>query len=240
MVSFNIQFLGLSGERRDIDLADMLASYDLIFVQELVAPPVDGTFPDGSPYRPKAEAKRFFDTMSKRGFRFVLSEEDTGTSAAIHNNGSATEWFAAFYKPRVVETAGGLPSGFLAMDRSHNPDFDRVPSAFAFRAGSADLVFISVHLRQGSRPVDRARRTHELETIGKWIHGRRGSERDYVVLGDMNFQNCAERDADIPRGDVALDARNSARPQMSAATNRSTRSFTTRPHPDVKSQSVVG
>lgn len=34
--------------RANAQLADMLAAYDLVLVQELVAPPYAGRFPDGS------------------------------------------------------------------------------------------------------------------------------------------------------------------------------------------------
>ena len=39
VVSFNIKFLGHYRARANAQLADMLAGYDLVLVQELVAPP---------------------------------------------------------------------------------------------------------------------------------------------------------------------------------------------------------
>lgn len=72
VVSFNIQFLGNSRNRRNCDLADMLAPYDLVFIQELVAPPYPGTFPDGSAFKPDKEAKAFFEAMNAHRFSYVL------------------------------------------------------------------------------------------------------------------------------------------------------------------------
>src|SRR5687767_11557374 len=57
VVSFNIQFLGNFKSRRNAELARLLAPHDLVFVQELVAPPYPGRFPDGSPFKPDKEAQ---------------------------------------------------------------------------------------------------------------------------------------------------------------------------------------
>jgi len=161
VVSFNIQFLGFFKKKDHAALAEILARYDLIFIQELVAPPYAGVFPDGSRYRPDAEAEEFFDAMANLGFDYVLSDEDTGTNDTNHNNGSATEWFVAFYNPTRVVTDSDLPTEFLGTDRTNHPDYERVPHAFGFELGSEDLVFISVHLQPGSGSADRARRAHE-------------------------------------------------------------------------------
>jgi len=48
--SFNIQFLGSFKKRDNTALADILKGYDIVVVQELVAPPVDGTYPNGDAY----------------------------------------------------------------------------------------------------------------------------------------------------------------------------------------------
>jgi hypothetical protein len=187
VITFNIQFLGNFRDKRKEDLADMLAPYDLVIVQELVAPPYEGYFPDGSPFVPDDESAAFFDAMAARNFDYVLSEEDTGTGPRNHLNSAATEWFVAFYKPRRVRPAPDLTTAFLAEDRSNNDDYERVPYAFAFRAGQADLVFISVHLNPGGGTSDTARRAHELESIFSWIDSQAGAEKDYVILGDMNI-----------------------------------------------------
>lgn len=111
-----------------------MEDYDIVVIQELVAPPFAGTFPNREPFRADPEAAEFFTAMADLGFAFVLSAEDTGSSVPLHNNGPGTEWFAAFYNPQRVDVADDLPQGYLA-DTSHaNPQWDRVPHAFAFRS----------------------------------------------------------------------------------------------------------
>lgn len=104
--SFNIQFLGQSTARDDTALAKILEDFDIVVVQELVAPPYEGTFPDGTNFRPDSEAAEFFNEMDSLGFDYFLSEEDTGTGNNIHYNSTATEWWVAFYRPGRVEIAG--------------------------------------------------------------------------------------------------------------------------------------
>ncbi|KAB1443573.1 endonuclease/exonuclease/phosphatase family protein [Pseudodesulfovibrio senegalensis] len=205
VVSFNIQFLGHFKNKDDESLATLLEPFDLVFVQELVAPPISGTYPDGSPYKADAESKEFFDAMASRGFSYVLSEEDTGTGPENHKASSATEWFVAFYKPLQVSPAPDLPHGFLANDRSDHPDYERVPYAFPFRAGNADLVFISVHLQPGGSQKETARRAHEFESMFAWIDGQKSQERDYVILGDMNIEDCEELAGIMPAGYASLN-----------------------------------
>lgn len=205
VASFNIQFLGQFKNRDDKALADLLVPYDLIFVQELVAPPYPGAFPNHEPFRPDVEAARFFDAMKAHGFQYVLSEEDTGTGSQMHVNSSATEWFVAFYRPGVVRPASDLVTGFLGDDRYDHPDYERVPYAFGFRAGSEDLVFISVHLQPGGGTQETARRAHEIASIASWIQARSGRERDYVILGDMNIEDCDELSHVLPTGYTSLN-----------------------------------
>jgi hypothetical protein len=204
--SFNIQFLGNSRSRDDAALAYVLKDCEVAVVQELVAPPSPGVFPDGKVRKADAEAKEFFDAMEALGFSYLLSEEDTGSGAKIHLNSSATEWWVAFYKKDAVEPAVDLPSGFLAADRSDHPDYERVPYAFAFRSrGGADFVLVSVHLKPGSGKKARARRQHELDAIGRWIGEHDAVERDFIVLGDMNIENAKELAAATPVGFVSLN-----------------------------------
>jgi endonuclease/exonuclease/phosphatase family metal-dependent hydrolase len=191
IASFNIQFLGHFKSRYNHALANILKDYDVVVVQELVAPPFDGTYPNGERYRRDLEAAAFFDEMKRLGFEYVLSPEDTGPATELHGGGTATEWWVTFFKPTVV-VATDLPRGFLARDRSHNRNYERVPYAVGLRTrdGAMDFVLISVHLQPD--PSGAARRKHELESIAKWIKGRRGKERDYVILGDMNIEDCDE------------------------------------------------
>lgn len=207
--SFNIQFLGSSRERDHVALADIVKTNDIVVVQELVAPPYPGRFPNGDPFKPDPESALFFDAMQRNGFEFVLSEEDTGRSATIHSNGNATEWFVTFYKPTRVDVANDLPHGFLSSDRSANPNFDRVPYAFSFRSKNrnADFVLISVHLRPNAGTADRARRVQELAGIAQWIHSNDQVEKDFIILGDMNIEDQRDLSNAMPRG---FDSLNSA------------------------------
>lgn len=205
--SFNIQFLGNSRHRDDPALAQLLDDCHIAVIQELVAPPSPGHFPNGKPRKPDPEAAEFFAAMDALGFDHVLSEEDTGTSDRIHVNGSSTEWWVAFYRPEAVAPAPDLPTGFLAADRSNHDDFERVPYAFGFRsAQGADFVLISVHLQPGAGKKGRNRRAHELAAIGRWIDAHDdGAERDFIILGDMNIENCKELAQVLPKGFVSLN-----------------------------------
>ncbi|UCC40305.1 MAG: hypothetical protein JSV96_02290 [Candidatus Aminicenantes bacterium] len=205
--SFNIQFLGHYKKRDDAALSKILTGYDIVVVQELVAPPYTGAFPDGNAFNPDAESAEFFDEMKSRGFKYVLSEEDTGTNDEIHESGPATEWWVCFYKPEKVKEAGDLPSGFLAADRSNHDDYERVPYAFAFRTADdkLDFVFISVHLQPGDSNADQSRRKHELETIASWIDSNDEIEKDFIILGDMNIKDDEELTESCPAGFKSLN-----------------------------------
>ena len=186
--SFNIQFLGHFKKRDNAALASILTDYDIVLVQELVAPPDDGTYPDGETYTEDAEADAFFDEMESLGFDWTLSSEDTGTGDEIHKANTATEWWVAFYKRGRVEPATDIPSGFLADDRSNHDDYERVSYAFAFRTagGNLDFVLISVHLKPGAS--QEARRQQELNAITDWIDAHDQAEHDFIIVGDMNIE----------------------------------------------------
>jgi hypothetical protein len=205
--SFNIQFLGNSRSRDNRALAELVAPYDIVVVQELVSPPYIGTFPDGTPFKPDSESAEFFDAMRQHGFEFVLSEEDTGTGDTIHKNGSSTEWWVAFYKPSHVAVANDLPQGYLALDRSNHDHFERVPYAFGFRTldSKLDFVLISVPLPPGSGSKDRTRRAEELATIAHWIDLNDHIEHDFIILGDMNIEDARELAMVTPAGFQSLN-----------------------------------
>ena len=205
--SFNVQFLGSSRERDDEALASILTGYDIVVVQELVAPPYVATFPDGTPVKPDPEAAEFFDAMKANGFTYWLSEEDTGTGSRNHSNGSNTEWWVTFYRDDKVNRALDLPHGFLADDRSDNDNYERVPYAFSFRAGDngADFVLISVHLQPGDGRKETARRKHELASIAAWIDANDEQERDFIVLGDCNIEDAEELADATPMGFLSLN-----------------------------------
>ena len=205
--SFNIQFLGASNIRDHAGLAATMDQCDIAVIQELIAPPYTGSFPDGKKFNPDPQSTVFFDLMEARGFKYLLSDEDTGPGIKNQNNSSATEWWAAFYKPNKVTTASELPSGFLSSDRTKNADYERVPYAFAFRTPDAtlDFVLISVHLRPGSGNEDKQRRKQEISSITKWIKDHDQKEKDFIILGDMNIENTGELIDFMPTGFASLN-----------------------------------
>jgi len=205
--SFNIQFLGNPKDRDHAALAEIMRPYDIVVIQELVAPPCEGMFPDGTPYRPDIESAEFFRAMQSLGFHWLLSEEDTGSGDKIHMNSSATEWWVAFYRPEKVQVARDLPGGFLAADRSNHDDYERVPYAFPFRtvSGGSDFVLISVHLQPGDSRAEQARRAHELQSIAAWIDQWDQHEQDFIILGDMNIKDSSELARSTPPGFVSLN-----------------------------------
>lgn len=224
--SFNIQFLGSYKKRNHEALARILEKQgcDLVVVQELVAPPdltvlpaspyyqskETPTFPSGSPLKPSPASTEFFFCMYKMGFDgFVLSSEDTGRSAKNHSNSSSTEWWVVFYKTSKVEVASDLPQGFLSRRVAANPNWERVPYAFAFRTldKKLDFVLISVHLKPDKGPANQSRRAHELASIQKWIEDveQETTERDFIILGDMNIYSGSELEKVIPQGFISLN-----------------------------------
>ena len=203
LCSFNIKWLGQSEVRDCEALGLLLSNYDVIFVQEIIAPPYAGAFPDGTPYQPDPEVAAFFDEMTQaRGYDYLLSEEDTGMQITNQQNSSRTEWFAVFYDPEKIEPAPGLPFGYIADDVTANPEFDRVPHAFSLRyiETGFDFVVVSTHLHAGIEAEDVDRRWSELEAIADWVESQPLEEEHYIVLGNMNFQDCNEIVAIMPAG----------------------------------------
>lgn len=206
--SFNVQFLGHFKKKDDSALAAILKDYDIVVIQELVAPPIAGTYPDDTAYTADADSAEFFEAMDELGFSYKLSEEDTGTNDEIHKNSSATEWWVAFYKLESVECVSDIPSGFLAEDRSNHDDYERVPYAFGFRTpdDKLDFVLISVHLQPGASAAEKARRKHELTAIADWIADNDDDEeKDFIILGDMNIENTTELASATPSGYLSLN-----------------------------------
>lgn len=204
--SFNIQFLGSFKKRDNQAIAELLKAYDIVLIQELVAPPFNGLYPDGEAYESDEEARAFFEAMIGAGFEYILSEEDTGASEEIHSKSSSTEWWTAFYKDEKVDYALDLPHGFLAEDRSNNEDFERVCYAFPFRSvvnDDLDFILISVHLAAGASEGER--RKHELSTIAEWIDQNDELDQDFIILGDMNIEDSTELAEFLPEGYVSLN-----------------------------------
>lgn len=190
--SYNIKWLGYSKTRENHSIANMLfeAKRDLVIIQEVVAPPME-VVTESKIIKADPQVKAFFDAMEERGYKYVISKEDTGTGEKIHINSAATEWFVAFYNPEKLQL---LEKGYIAQDRSNHDDYERVPYQFTFKEISSemDIVLISTHLKPGKGKKNRVRRYHELQSIFDWIKVRKESskERDYIVLGDMNVYSC--------------------------------------------------
>ena len=203
--SFNIKFVGLYKKKDNQSLAELVGQYDMVVVQELVAPPDNDHYCDGTPYREDAEADAFFNAMSAQGFAYSLSCEDTGSGQSIHKRSASTEWSVVFYKPAKLALADDLPHGFLAEDRSAHPVYRRVPHAHGFRTadGRMDFVVVNVHLHPGARAAEK--RKAELSGIANWIDQNDAQERDFYIVGDMNIEHMAELEAVTPPGFVSLN-----------------------------------
>jgi hypothetical protein len=200
--SFNIKFLGFYGSKEFAQLANLIGNCDIVVVQELVSTPIDMPHllsDAGSPLTSDQDARAFFDVMGRLGFRYKLSEEDTGPNRN-HLNNTESEWFVAFYKTEKVELITES-SKFISEPLVRHPIYPRVPYAFGFRAKTArgeimnDFVLISCHMTaDSSGDTTHDDRQRELMSIKNWIlsQQRVSSERDYIVLGDMNIQNQLE------------------------------------------------
>lgn len=206
--SFNIKWLGQTAAKENGVLAELVSASDVVVVQELVAPPTPGRYPNGQAYPADPEAAAFFRAMQQRQFTWWLSEENTGPKKN-HAAGTAAEWFVVFYRTNKVAPAPDLPHGFLSAQRVKHPDWDRVPYAFSFRTvdRSCDFVLISVHLHptSGSRQRSQARRQQELAAIAGWIGRQPGLEKDYWIVGDMNIETLYEFRAIRPPSFVSLN-----------------------------------
>jgi len=238
--SFNISFVGHWPAKEYKDLAKVMKGCDIAVIQELVAPPMDVTAPDGTPIEKDDESAAFFAAMKAAGFAFELSPEDTGPGTE-HTNSTATEWFVAFYDADKVAPAPTLPKGFVATPALNNAKFDRVPYAFPFKvkAGGADFVLISVHLR--ARKADETSIAdyeattlpairRELKAIFKWVDKQQETspERDFVILGDTNLERAEDVEAVVkdrrPKKLASLNA---------AATPTNTSALKARPYDQV-------
>lgn len=191
--SFNIQFLGHFKDRENELLADMLQSYDLVVIQELVAPPVDGKYPDGESFSKDNESLMFHEEMLGRGFQYWLSEEDTGPTKN-HTGSSASEWWIVYYRDMLVPDTISEPYGFLSDTLVGNHSFERVPYSFAFRSAKGNTSFnlISVHLNPGGSSADMSVRKRELNAINHWINLNEKTNKDFIILGDCNIEKKEE------------------------------------------------
>ena len=192
--SFNIQFLGHFKSRDNETLGNILSQYDLIVIQEMVAPPIDGEFPNGDAYKADKESRDFHLEMLKQGFLYWLSEEDTGPTKN-HVNSSSSEWWVTYYRPEVVMPDSTTRAyGFLDTILIENESYERVPYAFPFKStiDSTNFTLISVHLKPGGSLSDQNRREEELSAINNWISSRNEDNKDFITVGDFNIKNKAE------------------------------------------------
>lgn len=199
ITSFNIQFLGSFKDRDHIFLADLLKSSTVVCIEELVAPPVNGHYPNGIAYKADPESTVFHQRMIANGFTWWLSDEDTGPKSH-HTASNASEWWIVYYRADHLQADSMQRSyGFLSDTRCADSIFDRVPYAFPFNSvkGKLDFTLIPVHLRPGDRSIDRDKRVQELNGIYKWILAQGESNCDFFVLGDCNFKNAAETEMQL-------------------------------------------
>lgn len=190
--TYNIKWLGYSKERDNTGIARMLSdgNRDVVFIQELVSPPVPVKTSTGKIIKADSESTAFFNAMKAEGYESVLSNEDTGTGDKIHINSSATEWFVAFYKPSKLTL---INSGYIEDDRSNHDDYERVPYYFTFKSiDGSDFTVVSTHFKPGNSDDEVERRYHELSSLTDWVYEKTldSDEKDYIVLGDMNVYDC--------------------------------------------------
>jgi hypothetical protein len=191
--SFNIQFLGHFKNRQNEILASILEDYEIVVVQEMVAAPKAGNYPDGVPYSKDAESAAFVEEMRQKGFSYWLSEEDTGPTKN-HTPTTASEWWIVFYKASVVQPDSSRIGGFVSSPLAMNSIYDRVPYAFPFRSikGKSNFTLVSVHLRPGDSKEDKVFRKNELQSLFKWTSTQKETNRDFYVLGDCNIYDRSE------------------------------------------------
>lgn len=200
--SFNIKFLG-NGTKDHEALTDLLFNYDLVMVQELVAPPYAGTYPDGSTYTSDDGSRPFFDMMKTSGFSYMLSEEDTGPTTN-HVASSNSEWHVAFYRPNKLRVDSALCT-YISTPLTNHPEFERVPYRFQFATvdGTLDFSIINVHLDKDANET--SERLGELLAISQYASTVADSEKDFLIVGDMNIQDESEYKEVLPGGWVSLN-----------------------------------
>lgn len=186
--SFNIQFLGHFKNRENTILAEILQDHDIVVVQEMVAPPKEGEYPDGTKYKKDKESADFLKEMEKKGFSYWLSQEDTGPSKN-HTPTTASEWWIVFYKSKSVLPDTNRCYGFVSIPLIQNDIYQRVPYAFPFKAvqGNSNFTLVSVHLKPGDSKVEKEIRQKELNELITWTSTVTESNKDFYIIGDCNI-----------------------------------------------------
>lgn len=191
--SFNIQFLGHFKAREDSLLVNVLDTFDIVVIQEMVAPPVEGLFPDGSAFKKDNESASFVEELTNRGFNYWLSPEDTGPSKN-HVNSTSSEWWITFYKPEKIIPDSSRFYGFLDTVVVGSMKYKRVPYAMPFMTtkDSTHLFsLISLHLQPGNGNKDREIRANELANLFSWTKNNEDSTQ-IILLGDCNIYKAEE------------------------------------------------
>jgi endonuclease/exonuclease/phosphatase family metal-dependent hydrolase len=191
--SFNIQFLGHFQNRENTVLANILKAHDIVVVQEMVAAPVNGNYPDGTAYKQDNESAAFLQEMEKKGFSYWMSQEDTGPTKN-HTPTTASEWWIVFYKKDKVLPDTNRCKGFVSAPLVANPVYERVPYAFSFKAvnGPLNFTLVSVHLKPGDGKEEKETRQNELKELFRWTSAQMESNKDFFVLGDCNIYDRSE------------------------------------------------
>jgi len=193
LCSFNIQFLGHFKNKDNTTLSKILSPYDVVIIQELVAPPVKGKFSDNSPYKVDEESKAFLDEMKKFGFEFWLSTDDTGPTKN-QTNSTASEWWIIFYKKTKVIPDSSRFFGFVSHPLVANTNQDRVSYVFPFKSfnGNSTFSLIPVHLNPGDSKEDYDRRQTEFNYLFKWTKEQSETNKDFLIVGDCNIYKSGE------------------------------------------------
>jgi hypothetical protein len=193
LCSFNIQFLGHFKNKDNSTLSKILSPYDVVIIQELVAPPVPGKFSDNSPYKVDAESKAFLEEMKISGFEFWLSTDDTGPTKN-QTNSTASEWWIIFYKRHKIVPDSSRYFGFVSQQLVANSNLDRVPYVFPFKTIQENSTFslIPVHLNPGDSQEDYKRRQTEFSYLFNWTKNQSESNKDFFIVGDCNIYKSEE------------------------------------------------
>lgn len=191
--SFNIQFLGNFKNKDNVTLSKILKPFDIVVIQELVAPPFPGKFPDNIPFKVDEESKAFYTEMKKQGFACWLSTEDTGPTNN-HINSTASEWWIIFYKTAKVRGDSTRFHGFVSQPLVANPNQDRVSFIFPFKSvkGNTTFSLIPVHLNPGDSKEDYSRRQVEFNYLFNWTKTQTEMNKDFLILGDCNIYKADE------------------------------------------------
>ncbi|MFM7661211.1 MAG: endonuclease/exonuclease/phosphatase family protein [Bacteroidota bacterium] len=191
--SFNIQFLGNFKNKDNVTISKILKPFDIVVIQELVAPPFPGKFPNNTPYKVDEESKAFYNEMKKQGFACWLSTEDTGPTNN-HVNSTASEWWVIFYKTSKVRGDSTRFHGFVSQPLTKNANQDRVSYVFPLKTikGNSTFSLIPVHLNPGDSKNDYARRQVEFNYLFNWTKKQTELNKDFIILGDCNVYEASE------------------------------------------------